>query len=144
MQTAGLPSPEYKQSEFMLYATLKNKTWGLENSTWESLTTGDQVSDQAGDGAVTSEQANKTSEQANNSSEQAHKTSSALLKTTQNKQIILNYLAENGKAGTKVLSAVLSLSQDRVRVILAEMIKDGTVIAEGKTNNRVYRLVIDG
>ena len=70
MQTAGLPSPEYKQSEFMLYATLKNKTWGLENSTWESLTTGDQVSDQAGDGAVTSEQANKTSEQANSSSEQ--------------------------------------------------------------------------
>ena len=67
------------------------------------------------------------------------------MKTTQNKQIILNYLAENGKAGTKVLSAVLSLSQDRVRVvILAEMIKDGTVIAEGKTNNRVYRLVIDG
>ena len=51
MQTAGLPSPEYKQSEFMLYATLKNKTWGLENSTWESLTTGDQVSDQAGDQA---------------------------------------------------------------------------------------------
>ena len=49
MQTAGLPSPEYKQSEFMLYATLKNKTWGLENSTWESLPTGDQVSDQAGD-----------------------------------------------------------------------------------------------
>ena len=49
MQTAGLPSPEYKQSEFMLYATLKNKTWGLENNTWESLTTGDQVSDQAGD-----------------------------------------------------------------------------------------------
>ena len=51
MQTAGLPSPEYKQSEFMLYATLKNKTWGLENNTWEILTTGDQVSDQAGDQA---------------------------------------------------------------------------------------------
>ena len=93
MQTAGLPSPEYKQSEFMLYATLKNKTWGLENSTWESLTTGEQVSDQAGgqvsdqvgegdsvqgsdqagdqvsvqidNGAVTSEQANKRTKQAN-------------------------------------------------------------------------------
>ena len=35
----------------MLYATLKNKTWGLENNTWEILTTGDQVSDQAGDQA---------------------------------------------------------------------------------------------
>ena len=56
MQDAGLPEPEYKQSEFMLYATLKNKTWGLENGSWESLT-GDnpdsgqvsgQVSGQAG------------------------------------------------------------------------------------------------
>lgn len=30
MAEAGLPEPEYKQSEFMLYATLKNKNWGKE------------------------------------------------------------------------------------------------------------------
>lgn len=52
MQDAGLPEPEYKQSEFMLYATLKNKTWGLENGSWESLTGNNpdsgQVSGQAG------------------------------------------------------------------------------------------------
>ena len=48
MQDAGLPEPEYKQSEFMLYATLKNKTWGTENADWESLISGDRESDQAG------------------------------------------------------------------------------------------------
>lgn len=126
MHDAGLPEPEYRQSEFMLYAMLKNKTWGLENASWDSLTTG----------AHTSEQANKTSEQAN-------KTSAVLLKTAQNKQRILNYLAENGEAGTKVLADILSLSQDRVRVILTEMIKEGIVIAEGKTNTRVYSLALN-
>ena len=65
------------------------------------------------------------------------------MKTAQNKQRILNYLAENGEAGTKVLSDMLSLSQDRVRVILVEMIKEGTVVAEGQTNTRVYRLPVN-
>lgn len=36
MVTAGLPEPEYRQSEFMLYATLKNKSWGKEDMTWNS------------------------------------------------------------------------------------------------------------
>ena len=137
MQDAGLPEPEYKQSEFMLYATLKNKAWGLEKGSWESLSNDNPDSGQVNGQTETREQANKTSEQAN-------RTSVSLLKTTQNKQIIINYLAENGKAGTKVLADILSLSQDRVRVILTEMIKEGTVIAEGKTNNRVYRLPVDG
>ena len=35
MAAAGLPEPEYRQSEFMLYATLKNKNWGKENSAWK-------------------------------------------------------------------------------------------------------------
>ena len=30
MEDAGLPMPEYSQSEFMLYATLRNKNWGKE------------------------------------------------------------------------------------------------------------------
>ena len=132
MQDAGLPEPEYKQSEFMLYATLKNKTWGLENGSWESLTGDNPDRGQA-----------ETSGQANKTSEQADKTSAVLLKTAQNKQIILNYLAENGKAGTKVLADIVSLSQDRARVILTEMIKEGTVVAVGKTNTRVYRLPVN-
>lgn len=34
MAAAGLPEPEYRQSEFMLYATLKNKNWGKEDAAW--------------------------------------------------------------------------------------------------------------
>ena len=36
MESAGLPDPEYQQSEFMLYAVLKNKNWGKEDSSWQS------------------------------------------------------------------------------------------------------------
>ena len=35
MAEAGLPEPEYRQSEFMLYATLKNKNWGKEDASWD-------------------------------------------------------------------------------------------------------------
>ncbi len=34
MEEAGLPEPEYRQSEFMLYATLKNKNWGKGDASW--------------------------------------------------------------------------------------------------------------
>lgn len=34
MEEAGLPEPVYRQSEFMLYATLKNKNWGKEDASW--------------------------------------------------------------------------------------------------------------
>lgn len=37
MEAAGLPEPSYKQSEFMLYAELKNKNWGVENASWNTL-----------------------------------------------------------------------------------------------------------
>jgi len=35
MEAAGLPEPSYNQSEFMLYAELKNKNWGAEDVTWD-------------------------------------------------------------------------------------------------------------
>lgn len=37
MEAAGLPEPSYKQSEFMLYAELKNKNWEVENASWNTL-----------------------------------------------------------------------------------------------------------
>lgn len=37
MATAGLPEPIFKESEFMFYATLKNKYWGKEEAFWENL-----------------------------------------------------------------------------------------------------------
>ena len=44
MAEAGLPEPEYRQSEFMLYATLKNKNWGKEDASWVA-TTQDTIQD---------------------------------------------------------------------------------------------------
>jgi len=38
MEEAGLPEPEYRQSEFMLYATLKNKNWSKEDASWVATT----------------------------------------------------------------------------------------------------------
>lgn len=49
MAAAGLPEPEYRQSEFMLYATLKNKNWGKEISSWGI--TNSEVSHVSGEGA---------------------------------------------------------------------------------------------
>ena len=34
MAQAGLPDPEYRQADFMLYATLKNKNWGDADKSW--------------------------------------------------------------------------------------------------------------
>ena len=34
MAQAGLPDPEYRQADFMLYATLKNKNWGKDDKSW--------------------------------------------------------------------------------------------------------------
>ena len=44
MEEAGLPEPVYRQSEFMLYATLKNKNWGKEDTSWV-VTTHDATHD---------------------------------------------------------------------------------------------------
>ena len=46
MEEAGLPEPVYRQSDFMLYATLKNKNWGVEGSSWA-----DTAHERAQDGA---------------------------------------------------------------------------------------------
>ena len=44
MAEAGLSEPEYRQSEFMLYDTLKNRNWGKENASWV-VTTQDTIQD---------------------------------------------------------------------------------------------------
>ena len=35
MSSAELPEPNFRESEFMFYATLRNKNWGKENVSWE-------------------------------------------------------------------------------------------------------------
>ena len=57
MEAAGLPDPVYRQSDFMLYATLKNKNYGVEDASWATntinnttnITTSDDVGDDVGD-----------------------------------------------------------------------------------------------
>ena len=48
MAEAGLPEPEYRQSGFMLYGTLKNKNWGKAGTSWVA-TTQDTIQDVAQD-----------------------------------------------------------------------------------------------
>ena len=49
MEEAGLPEPVYRQSDFMLYATLKNKNYGTDAS-W-AITAQDRAHDTAHDAA---------------------------------------------------------------------------------------------
>lgn len=55
MEEAGLPDPAYRQSDFMLYATLKNKNFGAEDASWAvspitNSVTGEGASEGAGEG----------------------------------------------------------------------------------------------
>ena len=47
-EEAGLPDPVYRQSDFMLYATLKNKNFGAEDASW-AVTTHDTTHDRVQD-----------------------------------------------------------------------------------------------
>lgn len=48
MEAAGLPEPVYRQSDFMLYATLKNKNYGTEDTSWADMAH-DRAHDEAHD-----------------------------------------------------------------------------------------------
>ena len=51
MEAAGLPAPEFRQSEFMLYATLKNKNWGQKDAFWNNSVTSEGACDGVSEGA---------------------------------------------------------------------------------------------
>lgn len=57
MEAAGLPDPVYRQTDFMLYATLKNKNWGTDAS-WV-VTTHDTTHDKTHDGTQETTQEDK-------------------------------------------------------------------------------------
>ena len=86
----------------------------------------------------TSEQ-NKRIKQANKTSEQ-NKRIKQSDKTSRHKQTILAYLKKTKTAGAREISAQLDLSDARTRAILKEMTDDGIIIADGKTNMRLYRI----
>ncbi len=56
------------------------------------------------------------------------------------KQAIINYLTEKVTAKTSDISALLGVKDTRARRLLAEMVAEETLVTEGETRTRVYRL----
>lgn len=73
---------------------------------------------------------------------QAEKTSGngQATKTIENKKRIVAYIREKRTAGSYEIAELVQLSQPRVRVILAELVDEGTIVAEGVGRSRRYVL----
>lgn len=56
------------------------------------------------------------------------------------KELVINYLKQNEVAKSEDFIDVLGVKISRVRIILSKMVKDGCIVAEGNTKNRVYKL----
>lgn len=69
------------------------------------------------------------------SGDKSHRT-----KTAAHKKAIISYLSVNASAKSTELAVLLDLKPTRVKEILAEMVNEKTIIAEGENKNRVYRL----
>ena len=61
-------------------------------------------------------------------------------KTVVHKQMIISYLAKNASAKSIEVAELLNLKPTRVKEILAEMVNENVLIAEGGNKNRVYKL----
>lgn len=88
-------------------------------------------------------QAEKTSGK-NRRKKQAEKTSGKescsgqLSKTIENKRKIESYLLIEGKRKTNEIAHHIGLSDTRTRALLAELVGEGLIVAEGNGRNRVY------
>ncbi len=61
-------------------------------------------------------------------------------KTSEKKRVIINFLDEHKEATVFDLTKVFSLSEERIRAILYEMVKDGLIKKMGKTKAAFYVL----
>ena len=61
-------------------------------------------------------------------------------KTQANKQKIEEYILKNSSGKTSELADYLNLSEQRVRVLIAELIDEGRIRAEGNSRARHYVL----
>ena len=68
---------------------------------------------------------------------QAEKTSGNE-KTADNKQAIIEFIAQKGITKTAEIVDAVGLSQPRVRVLLAELVAEGIVEPQGEGRARVY------
>ncbi|MBO4978769.1 MAG: winged helix-turn-helix transcriptional regulator, partial [Clostridia bacterium] len=64
----------------------------------------------------------------------------AAAKTVAHKQAILCYLTENVSAKSSEISELLGLKPSRVKELLAEMVAEEIIFAEGGNKNRTYEL----
>ena len=64
----------------------------------------------------------------------------AAIKTIAHKQAIVVYLTENISARSAEIAELLGLKPTRAKEILAEMVDEGIIVAEGGNRNRVYKL----
>ena len=64
----------------------------------------------------------------------------AAIKTIAHKQAIVVYLTENVSAKSSEIADLLGLKPTRAKEILAEMVDEGFIVAEGGNRNRSYRL----
>ena len=62
------------------------------------------------------------------------------IKTTLYREKIISYITENITARSSDISLLLGISTQRTRAVLAEMVKDEMIVAEGENRNRVYKL----
>ena len=87
-------------------------------------------------------QATKTSDK-NKRQKQATKTSDnrQSSKTIENKQRIVNSLEQKGTCSTVELSELLGLSTARTRALLAILVEEGKIRAEGDRRSRRYHLL---
>lgn len=63
-----------------------------------------------------------------------------VLRSVVQKAAIIEYLTEQIAARTTELAGLLGVKEARTRQLLAEMIQDGIIIAEGANRNRIYKL----
>ena len=88
--------------------------------------------------AFTKKQAEKTSGK-NKRKEQAGKTQAS--KTLANKEQIVSYIQKQNGAGTSEIADRIELSTARTRVLLAELISEGQIYAEGNGRARKYYVI---
>lgn len=116
MSKAGLPEPEYKQSEFMLYATLKNKNWGKRDARWNA----DHLLSEKGD-----------EKEMKKGDEIASRVEKTLEIITNNPQITINELALALQSTKKQAETAINRLKETGRIHREGSARNGKWIIEG-------------
>lgn len=116
MSKAGLPEPEYKQSEFMLYATLKNKNWGKRDARWNA----DHLLSEKGD-----------EKEMKKGDEIASRVEKTLEIITNNPQITINELALALQSTKKQAETAINRLKETGRIHREGSARNGKWIVEG-------------